>query len=377
MSQLETLENLVNTLEIQSAQRADYIVPTNRISMVGGNLIIADTAVHKPLYALNEVAHGHIREKLHIPADYYRRMQAENINLLDANVTSWMKQDKDLEGKSVMVRTFESNNGDLARGILSDRYAIIDNFAVLETVTKVLKRSGLTVEIKEATVTDKRMYLNITAPNVEINAEKALRNYLRDHKDNSRGFGIVSGLTISNSEVGFGKYSLRPRAFIIRCGNGLIVKDDSFATTHLGAQLGQGLVKPSKDTQLKNLHLIEAQTRDAVKYYLSRDYLKGIVQKIEVASQQALDNPVDTVQNVVHEIAKNVGGITETRKQSILNTFINSGDRFASGVFQALTYEAKSMNADDRNDLETEAFAILPKIKNFDKAFKNSKALKN
>lgn len=358
-----SLQELVSTLQIQDAQKADYVLPASVIRMSTEGIQAAGTK--GLIYQPNTVLHSHLSTKLQIPSAYYQRMQCNAPELLHTNVNQWLNLYEDKKG--LLLRTFESNGGNTARGLLSDRYGILDNFDVLMAALDAIKASGIRVEIKESSITEKRMYVHIIAPEVEVNGERALRNYLTSGQ-NIVGNGVVGGLVISNSEVGFGSFEIRPRAVIGRCNNGLIVKDDRFRRVHLGAKLEGGSISWSEKTKQKNFELVISQTKDAVSQFLSEGYLTSIVQKIEAASHQTLDNPVDTVHHVVKHVATKLS-MPEERRNSILNYFIQSGDHAASGIFQSLTHEAQTMNADDRFDMETIAFEILPSIKGFDKPF--------
>lgn len=357
-----TLPELISTLEIQNAQKADYVIPAKELRMQGDTSLYA-VGTKGLIYQPNSVIHSHLSQKLNIPYAYYQRMQSTAPELLQANVNKWLNLYEDKKG--LMLRTFESNGGNIARGLLSDRYGILDNYDVLFAALEAIKLSGVQVEIKEASITDKKMYVHIVAPETEVEATQALRNYMKTGDRSTVGDGIVSGLVITNSEVGFGSFEIRPRAVIIRCDNGLIVKDDRFRKIHLGAKLDEGSINWSEHTKQKNFELVISQTKDAVSEFLSAGYLQGIVQKIELASNQVLDNPVDTVQNVIKHVSTKVS-IPDERKNSIMNYFITGGDSAASGVFQALTREAQNMNPDDRFEMETVAFEILPAIKGFD-----------
>jgi hypothetical protein len=291
-------------------------------------------------------------------------MQQIAPELLQENVNSWLKR----EEKNSLIRTFQhTTTGNVARGLLSDRYGIIDNYDVLFAALEAIKESGVHLVVREASITDRRMYVHLTAPEVEVQSDEALKNYLRD-KHIEVGTGIVNGVILTNSEVGFGQYAIMPRIFIKICGNGMIVKEDAFSKVHLGGRLDIGQVSWSERTMKKNLDLIKSQTGDAINYFLSKDYLSGVVQKIEAASRVKLENPVDTMQNVIKEVAKTVT-LTEENKRNILNYFVQDGDTAASGTMQALTREAQNLDADNRYEMELTAFEILPKVKSFDHPF--------
>jgi hypothetical protein len=355
------LTELVQKLETQQVDKRDYVIPTQIIRMEGGMIVAPDTK--GGLYTPNEVMHQHLALKLGIPANYYRKMQDLAPELLEKNVNEWLA--KSAEDKGSLLRTFETPNGNIARGLLSDRYGMIDNYDVLFAALSAIRESGVDVEVREADVTDRRLYINIVAPNIEVEALDALRHYLRDSQV---GYGIMTGLSITNSEVGFGSYEIRPRVVVKRCMNGLIVKEDAFRKVHLGAKMDSGQINWSEKTKAKNLELIMSQTGDAIRQFLSEGYLSGIVQKLTDASNQRLEQPVDTLHNVVREVAKTVT-MSEDNKRNILDHFLRSGDVAASGVVQALTFESQKMDADNRFEMESIAFDLLPRIKNFDRPF--------
>lgn len=358
------LQELVSEIKIQHAQKADYIVPAKSIKMLyDSNLYFEGSNCE--YYNLNEIAHSHFADKLNIPNGYYQRMLSSTPELLSKNVNTWLEMQANT---NYMLRTFETNGGNIARAVLSDRYNALDNYDVLFAALEAIKLAGLKVEIKECSITDKRMYVNIVAPQIEVQAEAALRNYLKIGDRSHVGDGVVSGITISNSEVGHGSYEIRARAVILRCNNGLIVKDDRFRRVHLGAKLEGGEITWSEGTKQKNYELVMSQTKDAINTFLSEGYLTGIVQKITAASNQKLDQPIDTVQNVIKLVSNKIT-LADQNKDSILNYFVTSGDHAASGIFQALTHEAQVLNADDRFELESYAFEILPAIKDFDKPY--------
>jgi hypothetical protein len=311
------------------------------------------------IYQPNEVMHRGFSDKLGIPWLYYNRMQAEIPELLDLNVTGWLQKQA---GKNVLLRTFESPANNIARAFLSDRYSVIDNYDVLFTVLEALQASGLKVEIINADVTEKKLYLNVVAPEVEVEARGILSNY-RGTKVGA-GDGIISGFSISNSEVGWGQFSIAPRALILKCTNGMMNTEDAFNRSHLGVKLDQGLITWSQDTKNKNLELVMAQTKDAIKTFLSPEYLGKMIKKLETAAAEKLENPAETVQNVCKELR-----YTEDQRRSILSHFIQGGDTHAIGITHAITRQAQDENPDTRQDMEAAAFSILLKIKGFDKPF--------
>lgn len=357
---MEKLITLVDELKLQHDMKADYVMAPRKLRMTEDGLLVAENA-KMAIYEPNQVWHDGASFMLNIPSGYYKRMMEATPQLLSQNVNAWL----DLrDQKGVMLRTFENPSGkNVARAILSDRYNILDNYDVLFAALDAIKKSGLNVEIVEATVTDKRMYLCVTAPQIEVDGKAFLDKYLKE-KESETGNGIITGLIITNSEVGQGSYEIRPRALVLKCKNGLIVPDDKFRRVHLGAKLDEGAIQWSEATKQKNYELVISQTTDAINTFLSKDYLNGALVKVAHAHGIHLDHPMDTVQHVCRELM-----ITEEHRQNILDHFLRSGDHTAGGVFQALTFGAQNMGADDRFEIEAKAYGMIDQIKAHDKPF--------
>lgn len=358
---INELPTLIATLEKENAEKKDIVMKGASLGYRGGKLWVQDsknfTEFHD--YVPTELCHQQISEKLGIPKKYYERMMVEHPELLEHNINLWLAKDEKIK---YLLRTFDNDGSGIARALLSDRFHMLDNYDVLFNALQAIKEMGVKVEITKAQVTDKRMYLHVVCPEIEIQADAFLREYLKTN--DAVGNGIVSGLVISNSEVGLGTFEIRPRAVICKCNNGMVVKDDSYKRVHLGAKMDTGEIAWSEKTKQKNFELIMSQTQDAVRQFLSADHLGKMVHKIAEAHKIQLEHPIDTIQHVCKELAVN-----DTRKAEILKYFCEDGDSKASGVFQAITRSAQNMGADEQYDVEAAAFAILPNIKKFDKPF--------
>lgn len=353
------LENLVTKLEEQRSLQKDIVAPASKLRMQQDGIIVVSSD-ESQFFKPNKLFTSQIATKLGIPAQYYQKMMQTRPQLLADNVNGWLDH---APAKKYLMRTFEGlENMGIARAFLSDRYHIIDNYDVLLAALEAIKESGVNIDITKAEVTDNRMYLHVVCPEVEHAADDFLREYLKEN--DAKGNGIVSGFVISNSEVGEGTFEIRPRAVICKCNNGLVVKDDSYKRVHLGSRLDTGEVQWSERTQQKNYELIISQTQDAIKTFLSKDYLGRLVTKIAEASNIPLQHPIDTVQNVCKQLS-----ITEQHKQSILAHFLKDGKHNAGGIMHAVTREAQNMNADLQHETEQGIMEILPKMTKFDKPF--------
>lgn len=357
---MKALQNLVNTLELQRDSKRDLVVPSHALSMGSNGIIHIQNAQGNDLFQPNRLCESQIAEKLGIPSLYYQKMKNSVPELLAQNVNGWLDH---TPKKQYLVRAFQQpEQTGIARAFLSDRYNIIDNYDVLFAALDAIQKTGVKVEITKTAVTENRMYLHVVCPEIEVAADEFLKEYLKEN--DAAGNGIISGFVISNSEVGQGTFEIRPRAVICKCNNGLVVKDDRFRRYHLGGQMQSGEIVWSERTKQKNYELIISQTEDAVKTFLSKDYLGKMIEKIAEAHKIELKHPIDAVQNVCTHLK-----ITEEHKTNILKYFLQDGIHNAGGVFHAVTRESQNMDADTQHDIEQNITDIIPKIARFDRPF--------
>lgn len=356
------LETLIGNLEARNKRKTDYIVPAGKLIWTPENdFIVQHAADHESFYAPSELFESQIAEKLGIPMHYFRKMKQNVPQLLTDNVNQWLGH---YDKNKYLVRGFtnDSTNVLTGRAFLSNSYNIIDDYEVLFAALEAIKDTGVNVKIDRAEVTENRLYLHVTCPEVEINAEAFLKEYLKEN--DAAGNGIISGFTITNSEVGRGAFEIRPRAVICKCNNGLIVKDERFRRVHLGSKLAEGEVIWSDKTQQKNKELIISQVTDAVKTYLSADHLGVMVQKLADLHDIKLEYPVDAVQNVCKTLS-----IDEKHKTEILQYFLGDGMKSAAGLYNAITRETQNMDADTQFEIEGNALELMFKHKSYDKPF--------
>lgn len=362
------IENLVATLEEQKNRKRDLIVPTSKLKMTEDlNIeVINNNAFSSSEYfSPNEIMKEGLSEKLGIPRGYYRKMESNLPNLLQNNVNGWLG----FQEKKYLLRTF--TNGEeigTARALLSDRYNLIDNYDVLTAGLEAIQQMNVNVEIRRAEVSETKMYLHVVCPEIEQEAEAFLREYLKDNS--AVGNGIISGFVLTNSEVGRGAFEIRPRAVICKCNNGLIVADERFRKLHLGGILEEGEVSWSQVTKQKNYELIISQTKDAIRTYLSPEYLGQMIEKIAKLNEIVLEHPVDTVENVCVAL-----GISDDHRYNVISNFLKDGaGKNGLGIFQAVTREAQLMEIDKQDEIESGIIPLLTSktfLKKFDRQHKN------
>ncbi len=379
-----SLKEIVQALQEQNLQKYDFVIPSRHIKMVKGDLCITNderldevqkllietgiqplTVEHLNMLTLKSLdsIHPQISSRLDIPKKYYDKMlrSEKNISLLDSNVNHWLN----LQNKNFLLRTFvnKDKNEGYARAILSDRYNVIDNYDVMLATLEAVRESGMNIQIESGDITDRNFFMRFILPDIEIQAPDILKNY-RTPKSGNQNNGIITGFVISNSETGYGKFSISPRAVVLACSNGMVFKDDSFQKTHLGVKMDEfSSIDWSEDTRQKNYELVISQVKDAIKTFASKNYLGAKIEDIIQKGNKELNHPLETMKNVTKHLS-----VSEDKEKSILNYFIQGGTTNAFGVSQALTYYAQhDASAEERFELEKSSVEILDRIEEFDR----------
>lgn len=353
------LEKIVEQLEFQKKIKRDFVVPSDHIRYNGLTGLLSAGVENQ--WSLTEHCHSQVANKLEIPMGYYKRMKGDHPDLLALNINGWLSRK---EKTKYLLRTFnygDENITNLCRAMLSDRYSILDNWDVLIAALEAIKNTGIHVDVVKAEVTERKMYLHIVAPEIHVDATELLDGYLEDTTSAVLNNGIISGLVLTNSEVGLSRFEVSARAQILRCKNGLHDRNAAFRKTHLGAKMDEGFVQWSEGTKQKNYQLILSQVADAVKVYMSKEYLGNLTSKLLKHKYDKIENPKDVIEVVSAEI-----GIPESHQQSILKYFYKDQDESSFGLMNAFTREAQNVNADLGYEIESTVFDLLPKFHKFD-----------
>lgn len=350
LQNIEQLQGLLTTLEHQESQKKDYVAASSLMKFENGMLVM--TAGSSPItYVPSRVFHSQVQEKLGIPAGYYKKMMEQATGLLDDNVNHWLKE----EQKNFLIRTFEgaADQYNQARAMLSDRYSIIDNHQVLIEALDAIKKTGVSVEIVNAELSETRMFLKVVCPDVEVKATEMLKLYTVARE---RGHGVISGFTLQNSEIGAGSFKISPRGVVLACTNGLISTQDELKNVHLGARMEELGMNQNKAIMQANLKLIREQIQHAVKLFLSKEYLTKLVNVYTELGADKIEAPIDKVIEVVGKTYS----INEERKANILKYFVEGGDTRRMGLASAMTREVQDLvDADLKHDTEVASFQML------------------
>jgi hypothetical protein len=368
------LDGLVNELTEQRDRKQDLIVPARDLWSHEGRVFVRGAG--EPVLTADGVTTGNLEfapsdvydegaaAKLGFPRAYLRTLRSSGrSDLIDQNLNGLLHGNKNLEvpgdTRRFMLRTFKGQDGGLgmARALLSDSYRTIDNWDVLMATLEGMQAAGLDAHVvRQADLTNRRMYVQIVAPEVQALAPELLKDY-RSPFSGNRGADnptMFAGFVVSNSETGGGAFTITPRLEIQICTNGMTITQDAVSRRHLGSKLEEdGVVRYSDETQAKNLELIKLQTRDAVRTFLDVDYMNKVITRVTEKAGRPVSRPEEIVKTVVKREA-----YTKEDAEGILAHFIKGSDMTHGGVFQAITSYAQTVdNADRAYAMEADALA--------------------
>lgn len=361
------LATLAATLENQRTRSIDLVAPAKSLTVAGGGFLIAGlepvltedgVSSVDGIYTPTTVGDEGIADKLGIGLPYLRRMREHALDLYDYNVNGWLCRDD----RKFLLRLLRSDDAEVEtagvlRAFLSDSYRTVDNFDVLLAALSGMKGAGIDNPTITADLTDRRMYVRVVAPEISALAPELLKGYRSPFtgKTGTDSPIVFAGLVITNSDTGNGAFTITPRIEIEVCTNGMTFAADAERKVHLGAKLNSGVVQASAETEQANLRLVKAMTTDAVRAFLSRNYLTSKIDELEAKSGAPVADPTTVIATVSKRL-----GFSKEQQSDILGHFIAGGQLTAGGVMQAVTSAAQLQTSGDGQwDMEAQALPAL------------------
>ena len=276
-------------------------------------------------YQVSNIAHQQIASRLNIPYRYYQKMQAEEPELLDSNVNTWLNKNAERR----MIRVLDGK----VRAFLSDRYRRLDNLELCAAVLPVIQEMK-GANIISCEVTPTRLYLKVV--NKKLKAEV------------KEGDVVQAGFVVSNSEVGLGSLRVEPLVFRLACKNGLICKDYAQKKYHVGKQVtisdDSAYQLYSDETLAQDDKAFFMKVQDVVRTAVDLTRFKLTVEKLRESTQIQL--AYESVKTV--EILADKFQLTENERGDILRKLFMGGDNSRYGLINAVTAASKIAKSYDR-----------------------------
>jgi hypothetical protein len=379
-------------------------------AVVGREGVTDAAGTYRPTKVFDEGIAG----RLGIPGAYLSKLREGRHDLYDANVNGWLHGGGDLiatvaegdslaeigegaepvtefrpDGRKHLLRLLRGDEGEpgVARAFLSPKFRIMDNLDLAVAIAQGIAASGIRVVPTSCDLSDRRMYLRFACPEIWAASPHWLQGY-RDPFGNgsdriragrggashqalwqgaedwasTRGLPVGTvvglGLVASNSDVGGGARYLAPQARVVVCTNGQTITKDASRRVHLGSEMEAGVIEWSTETAEMELDLIRSQTTDAVRAWMTQEYLDETVAEVEAIAGHPIRNPEVTVKEIV-----TAARFTQADADNILAFMLEGGQGATAGALgSAMTAYAQTVDSPELAfDLERAAFPVMEK----------------
>jgi len=339
----KSLTELAQEIERRSAAKKDFIAPVGRMEMVVADgapaIALANGDVKR--FGVNRVAHDQIGSYAGIPRDYYKRMEAEDPQLLAQNVNRWL-HDQGKAGDKRLVRTLDGQ----VRALLSNKYRTLENEDLAEAILPTLMERDFMILSCE--ITETRMYIKAVSRDIE-------RSIPTGHK---MGDGthtifdcVAPAVTIGNSEVGYGSLYIESGIWTKACTN-LASFGAKMRKYHTGsrAELSDEVYALLTDeTKRTTDAAVFGQVRDVLRAAVTPAGFDATVKQLQEATKDRL---ADDVVEVIERTGKRFS-LGEGERKGVLARLIEGGDLTRYGLHSAVTrYSADVEDYDRATELE-------------------------
>ena len=334
----KSLVELAQEIVRQNETKQDYIADTRKLSMFQNGEDFSLGIDDMNPFALTEIAHDQIGERLKIPAAFYDRCREKYPDLLTHNVNSLFQR----EPTRQMIRTLDGN----ARAFLSERYRPIDHHEIAEAVLPIISnwmQEGATVESAE--LTEKKLYIKVVNPRVQAEIVT--------------GDIVQSGIVISNSEVGHGAVSVMPLVYRLVCSNGMICADAGQRKNHVGRvnASDENFTIYRDETRIADDRAFIMKLQDIVHAAANEVHFERIVSIMRDSREAHITN--NDVPAVVQTVTKSYG-LTESEGKGVLDHLIRGEELSLYGLANSVTRHAQESKSYDRStEMEMIGFNIL------------------
>lgn len=331
-------------IERRENAKADYILPTPKLSMVEDDALSfapAKDAEPQRLPIADNHVHGQIASRLAIPKTFYDALPERAPGLRSEIVNRLFTAQPERR----MVRTLDGK----ARAFLSDQFKPFDNMLAMNAVTPVLQ-GHKDLQIVASEITAKRLYLEVRFPKFEGEIR--------------RGDAVQLGLAITNSEIGLSNLNVETLLWRLVCSNGAIGMS-ILKKRHAGSRIDTAEDDYSvfqADTLLVEMKSLQLRLRDLVAAALTDESFTKQLDGMKRAAGIEIVKPETVIENVTKRFQMPEGWAAQ-----IQQNYFEAKDYTAFGVLNAvtaLTHNTVKDDADRQYDVERiggEIIALSPK----------------
>lgn len=209
--------SVLDRVNEEKVMNKDFEMKFGNLRMTdNGKILSVDKLGRSEGSELTDFAMAQLFTKAEMPVRYMKRLLEVNPVLVAEQFNYWMEREasKEEKQKSVLLRGFYDENEFntlKVRGVLSDKYTILDNDEVLEGLVEVSNKLP-DFNIESIFNNDKKLHLRLS-----------FNDKFADFGTSPEGKRdiIKVGLDIQNSEIGYSSLIIAPITYRLVCTNGL------------------------------------------------------------------------------------------------------------------------------------------------------------
>lgn len=324
---IKQINELKEKIHQDDIGKHDVTIPVRRIVVRDNGDIVLPSSFEGVQgfghYGMNEHALSQLSSRLGIPVRYAKKCMETDPKLFADHANFWIET-PEWEDKSFFIR----NRGDMTRAILSDRYSVLDNNFVVDTLESVLGAGGV-VDVKNMSLDPQYFNLRLVFPDLTTNLGTV------QSKDN-----IMVGVHVTNSEVGSSSLRIDSCLFRLVCSNGLIARvggDSLMAQRHV--------------------HLTNREMENRVAKAITEAIKVGdtTVDNFARLQEVRVDDPLEEIKRLAKS-EKYSDAFVDDLTNSYSTEKAITGNESAYEVVNAFTRSAQNMPSFERR-LEVETFA--------------------
>jgi hypothetical protein len=303
-------------------------------------------------FPVNDLCHGQIADYVDIPSKYYKRMRAEQPELLARNVNTWLatKDREDLR----LVRTLDGK----ARSFSSSKYRRLDNYDLANVVFPIIE-DVLKLQVVSAELTETRMYIKAVHPSIERNIPKGAMMGDGGHTIFDT---VAPAVFLGNSEVGFGSLFIERGTLTRACTNLALFPGAGMRRYHIGKKSemdGEDLADLlSNETKELDQLATFSKVRDVLMAAFDEPEFDKMVGIIKSSTERKIGDDID-IDDVIEVVADKYDMPSATRA-AVLKHLVTGGSLSQYALANAVTRAAEDVtDYDVASDMEKAGGEIM------------------
>lgn len=329
MNNKSRLEAVLEGIHQDAIENLDFELDFNELRMCNEGKLYSVNKEGKEGSFLTDFATTQLFTKTDMPVRYMKRLLKESPNMVAEQFNYWAKKQE--VDKKILIRGQRSEeSGFVVRGVLSDKYTILDNKDVIESLIEVSDNVP-DFKIESVYNNDKKLHMRLSFPDL-----------YEDFGTSAEGLQdiIRVGLDIQNSEVGYSSLVIAPITYRLVCENGLKLwkqEEGAFRQRHVHIE--------------REELLIMMQSSMGVAVEKGKELIEGMRESRKII----VDNPYEYIDRLVkkHKLPNKLN-------EKIRATFDIEPEHNMFGIVNGITRAARDLeNHDSRIKLESLASTLM------------------